>query len=217
MIIFYHIPKTAGRSIIKSFSEKYNYAIFHGNHCEDVSFKNNLNMGLQFISYHGILPPTQFDNNFYFTFIRNPINMFVSYYVYNKYKLYVDNPEYIINENDFSMKSIFLCENINEYLKILLEKEYYIFPKHQFDYLNLYNFVGITERMEESIIKLENILNIKLNIKYENKISDIKLSEEQLKIIELSIENLNILNTIFKKELYIYDKINENFNSNTMS
>jgi hypothetical protein len=163
MIIFHHIPKTAGTFLFSQMKKHYKYISlapgnpqtkfekeiceYFGNNFEGKIFQKNTNKIDKdtFFRAHGKFfnYNKKYDTDFYFTCLRNPVDMFYSEHTFRSNKN-INELLNLLDEKIDNMKKIWRCD--------------------QFYNLERFDFVGITEHMEETI----KVLNAKLNIKIKN-------------------------------------------------
>lgn len=210
---FIHIPKTAGSSIsdiIKSqFQQKDICPYFHEAHLAK-------NQNLEWKLYWGHLPKKikeKLKDPFVFTFLRDPIERFISEYNYVK-----DNTNEIINQNcktwahhliepytQFSIKNLIdqpdlIANRLNLqtlWLNGLMGDQKIStinWPsalQNAMQELRMMDFIGFTDEFESSLNKLRNVsgLNIiysKIKIKFNrNKKSEKWVDEINSKIVEI--------------------------------
>ena len=93
---------------------------------------------------------------FYLTFVRRPIERYLSHYRHQKFKMGVERTfaEYLENKffNNFQVKKIAGCEDIEKAKEVL---------KNQF------SFVGMLEHFNESLLYLKSALGENIDLRYE--------------------------------------------------
>ncbi len=212
MIIFYHMIKTAGMTFsyilrnnfgvnyslvnpIKKNIDKYGEMIFTN---DDLKIYLKLNPRLIAISGHYIRPYSLkkiSGNDIAITFVRDPINRFLSGYNFGieKGNFNVSLEEWINNPQQKNYQTKFIAGEEN------LEKAKNICK-------NIINFVGISEKFDISLLLLKNIYLENLNVYYQKKnVTNKKL----IKIEDLSEKTLRKIKYINELDLELYHFINE--------
>ena len=187
-IIFCHIPKTAGTSI-KMMFEKKNRVILDNydfreskkiNYKVNMSFPEN-GIGVEYIHIHQWTPWNFFEGiypnkeDFIFTIIREPISLFYSIYHHIRKNIndFVESHEFE-QKNPMFINLVTRSRDIRQFIDYILDFGYLfkdqILPKGYYNKYFLYRmkFVGIFEKLEETIDKLENIIGYKLDRKNSN-------------------------------------------------
>lgn len=161
MIIFDHIPKSGGTYIFQKLKTKYKFVSFAAGLAE-TNFEKEVQkiFGVFESKIHStncikieeielVRAHSKFDNykkhpsDFYFTIIRNPIDMFYSEFLFTRRKLDIKE---LLHELDET-----------------ISKTKFVYRNNKFQNLDRYDFVGITEEMDMTIKSLENELNIDLS------------------------------------------------------
>ena len=164
-IVFHHIPKAGGSSVIRSFSVKKNRLAFQ-DQADDwtkVRLIDGLNSShYAFKDYDG--------KAFYMTWVRNPADMF-----YSGFRFYSrsakPHPEYRpVETRRFIRQYVKQCETIEQYTDQCLSDDHpHTFPRGMFDlHWDRFDFIGVTERMQESLDTLGKQLGLKLEAHHVN-------------------------------------------------
>jgi hypothetical protein len=154
--VFHHIPKAGGSSVVKAFREA------NIQDCR-ISFKDkvrspqegfNKNTGAQLYSSHYAFWDYEPEaKDIYFTWIRNPVDMFYSgFYFYKQGNK--PHPDYQPKESLFFIKNCLRpCKTIEEYVDfVLAEQPDRAFPRYMFDLpWERFHFIGDTNQMQSSL------------------------------------------------------------------
>jgi hypothetical protein len=182
-IIFFHIPKSGGTSIKKAFS-KWNRVILDNYDFND-SNKTNYKMNVSypqgtigssppivtFVHIHEWVPWSFFekihptDHDFTFTILRHPISAFYSIYHHIKRNM----SDFVQNDTEDQKNPLFInmiskSRDIKQYIDWVLDFGYLfrdnILPVGYYDrsFLRKMVYVGIFEKMDETIDKLNELL-----------------------------------------------------------
>lgn len=215
-IIFCHIPKTGGTSMKQLFS-KLNRIILDNydfreskkiNYKINMSFPDESSKEIKYIHVHEWVPYKMFETiypkkqDYTFTIIREPISLFYSVYHHIKKNIndFTESHE-LKQKNPMFINLIINTRDIKQYIDYILDIGYLfkdqILPIGYYDitFLEKMKFVGIFEKMEETINKIENDLNIKLDRTHKN-------TGNYKKEFEYRKEELS---NFFKNEIKIYD------------
>lgn len=169
MIVFVHIEKTAGTTL------KFNLRnTFGKRHCDtkknkkqifdqrDLEFAQKVFGKIDCISGHNLVEPTTHlagSETFFITFLRDPIERSASYYqdhcLRGKYKISFEDWMKEDKRHNMQTKRIAGSNDLEKAKKILYEN---------------YQFVGLTERFDESLKLLSVVLPMDLNLKYKRKL-----------------------------------------------
>ena len=171
-IIFDHRPKCAGTTIDQIFHRLFNYSRLDtcgnvdfdakGNRLE-CTYINDWSEDIFYKSAHHWFSPKVFnpqDGDFYFTFVRHPVELFFSNYYFINFKIKNSIQQSIDSQWDKKTQEIFSL-SVYDFVKYMLKigKNAISLTKH-FHHLNKYTFVGVVEKMYGSIQAMSNILNI---------------------------------------------------------
>ena len=232
-ILFVHIPKNAGTtlaSIIEyQYIDTYLYSMLW---CDDLPAEEKeriiLIKGHFHFGIHETLPHPKYS---YFIILRDPIDRVLSHYYYIKNTIqhqlheeisnidlleFVSNPKYDIEI--YNLQTRYL---IPDKLQDLPKSEHNIikyfsdldFEVAKYNLINHFNFIGIAERFDESIILLNRIMNwnvkdYKLQNKSSNRLSVSEVSNEVLEIIkkknEYDIKIYELANILLSEKLNGY-------------
>jgi len=184
-ILFNHIAKTGGRSIIKHFNENLkNIKFLSTEHILDTQFKKYEN-----------------ENNFIFTILRNPINRYVSVINYI-------NTNIIVKINVLNLFKNIL--NSSEIDLSLIEKVDFL--KYNLEYKKQITHVKFFKH--DKIYKYENGLNIiikdineKFNINIPPEFPNINTSDKKYIINDLSLKQISLIKDYFKEDFLLWEKL----------
>lgn len=183
-IIFFHIPKSGGTSIKKAF-DKTNRLILDNydfgdsnkiNYKMNVSYPNGKGPNgkgpeVSFVHIHEWVPYSFFqtihpnENDFTFTILRHPVHTFYSiYYHIKRHKSDFVQSDTDEQKNPLFVNMIFKSRDIKQYIDWILDFGYLfkelILPVGYYkrSFLCKMKYIGIFEKMEETIDKLNEIL-----------------------------------------------------------
>jgi hypothetical protein len=171
MIIFLHIPKTAGTSFHFILENSFGVSYCHTNHTKrkiftqsDLDFAKKVFPALQAVAGHNLVAPLSLSvrNPFYMTFLREPVSRVLSQYqeraIINgrRGRPVPDFEEALRTDGDLENLHVKLMaggRNLDE-AKRFLEK---------------CDFVGLTEKFDLSLRVLEKICPNKMNLHYQKR------------------------------------------------
>ena len=164
MIVFLHIPKTAGSTFNFILENSFGICACHTNHARkkvftqaDFDFARRVFPCLKALTGHNLIDPLQLSvpNPFHVTFLREPIARVISQYR--------DSTNLGRNTRSFeeSVKSLPDYENLH--VKLMAGEQNLDKAKR---YLETCSFVGLTETFDLSLHMLEKLSPYKLNLKY---------------------------------------------------
>jgi hypothetical protein len=166
LIVFHHIPKAGGTSVVKALSQRMRHKRLAFQHEADDWRKVGLIDGLNsshytFRDYAG--------PELFITWIRNPADMF-----YSAWRYYGagsrPHPNYRPLETRDFLREFVGASTLEEYVDRCLEADHpHTFPRGLFDLpWERFGFVGVTERMQESLDALGEMLGLKLEAQHIN-------------------------------------------------
>ncbi len=164
MIIFLHIPKTAGSTFNFILENSFGICACQTNHTkkkvftqQDFVFARKVFPCLKGLTGHNLIDPLQLSvpNPFHITILREPITRVISQYR--------DSTNLGHNTRSFeeSMKSLPDYENLH--VKLMAGEQNLDKAKR---YLEACSFVGLTEKFDLSLHMLDKLSPYKLNLKY---------------------------------------------------
>ena len=168
-LIFHHIPKAGGTSVLHSLRQvhKHKRIAFASN-------VSNIKIGNGFYSSHYYFKDYEGDG-LYFTWIRNPVDMFYSAFSYysqpNK-----PHPLYKPEATRAWLADAVKHPTLEAYVDAALDENHVdTFPRGLLD-LNWdrFDFVGVTERMRSSLAAFSDLVGATLPIKHSNRSSGAK-------------------------------------------
>ena len=166
MLIFLHIPKTAGSTFQFILENSLGITACHTNHTKrpvfsqsDLDFARRMFPVLRSIAGHNLVDPLSLSapNPFYLTFLREPVARVFSYYQESRLN---GNPRTFaedLRQNEF-------LENLQ--VKLMAGDRNLDKAKR---FLEKCHFVGLTEKFELSLSVLERLSPYKLNFKYKRR------------------------------------------------
>lgn len=221
-ILFFGIDKTASTSIVELFRNnfdhlrlrrdlnnqkfdkevQYIHKKFGGNFTQDSYIKAPIKSNYLFIDGFSVAPEWHaqkikfLKNDFSFTFLRHPIDRLFSYAYFYREK-----------------RAPFLSTNTEEDIKNLLSKSkkvgdlFWLQQDRCFDKssLNNLNFVGITERLDQSLKIISNKLNI--NFLEIQKLNQTKKNSQERELLKLKY--FDDLCKFYSKDIEIYQYFND--------
>lgn len=213
MLCFCHMIKTAGTTFSYILRNNYgfNYTEIEKNiSCNDLKLLRLFNPKLIAISGHTLRPTMGLErvsgNIRYITFFRNPIERYISHYnhglVYGNSAISLDERLKCIGEADYQTKFILGAQSRED-------RSYHANEKHleEAKYIleNKYDFVGLVENFDESLIMMNNLLNLPgFDLRYRRR--NVNTSNKANTIAELdpvTVKKLRNANSIDLK-LYSY-------------
>lgn len=206
VLIFIHIPKTAGAALTNIICEQYDpHEVFslsdpilnRVNNVSEISANTKCILGHNYYGQHTNLGPF-----FYVTMLRDPVERVISHYYYIKY---------VIKDNEFTdmynLKEFAQLEEFqNLQTRFITDNKLHL--EQAIDNLKNFAFFGITEMFRESLLLMEKRLGWEgiqykeLN-KNEKKPKKESISKETIK----QIEKANLL------DIELYQWARENFKS----
>lgn len=170
MFAFTHIPKTAGTTLNyilqKNFGNRLNSVIPRKGvnySYEDLKKDNLIYSNVKCISGHGVKPFInygEFNNQLkWFTFLRDPIKRFVSQYIHQQtsnlkqYHMPIEEWADRYARSNWQVKWIAGEEDLEAAKQIIKEK---------------FVFIGLTEKFDESLLKMQNVFGNRFDINYKN-------------------------------------------------
>lgn len=167
-ILYIHVPRSAGASILEIFS-MFNRMIFDK---QDNFQIDNPTNEIQFIKLTNWLLYSPSSKVFSFTFLRHPINLFYSYYYVLKAENEIPKASWRnlqCDKSSFVNNLIKQSKDINQFIDLVLDLapifKNYIFPKGYYskDVIDGLDFVGIVDYFKEGLEIICNKLHIKVN------------------------------------------------------
>lgn len=222
LIVFAHMMKTAGTSLNKSFIEHFGskmHIVPGGLEINDVSYANKkfqndlskFNHNLQLISGHPLRPYKDLNNENknlkWVTFFRNPMDRYVSHYLYIyaitnhfAHKKYWDKKNNSIEEwerieNNANYQTKFIAGEVN-------------FDKAVEILENKMAWVGITEEFENGMCSLKQFLGLK-KFHFEKKIINKRRVAPQQKIITMQ-NHREFIEEMNQVDIRLYEYVKNN-------
>lgn len=169
MIVFLHIPKTAGQSVNKAIqNEVNNYIYLHG----DSVIKNNIE---------------EIQKGFTFCFVRNPWDRMVSNYFYAKKMYNILGEEKKTPTHKFRIDTVYNTDNFEEFVYWVNDnKEYALSQFHMRPQVTFIkpiqeslNFVGRYERLNDDVKELSKLISIRIKLPYINESEEREFTYEK--------------------------------------
>lgn len=166
MIIFLHIPKTAGSSFQFILENSFGISACHTNHARkkffeqrDLDFARRIFPRLRSIAGHNLVDPLRLSapDPFHVTFLREPTARVIS-----RYQRRVQRGEEMTFEEFLGQSH----EAENVHVKLMAGEEN--LDKAKF-FLEKCDFVGLTEKFDLSLRVLEQLCPYKLNLRYKRR------------------------------------------------
>lgn len=168
MILFHHIPKTGGSTVLRALSSKMDSRRIPFGHSQFAIRKDsNLLLSSHWALAPDVLTPRQKADNFYFTWVRDPVEMFFSGWEYyrTKGKIHAEGPHAARPERlRQQVFNIVAARDFTHYLdNCECGADYFplgMLPTN----LSEFDFVGICEDMESELERLSELLNVSLRL-----------------------------------------------------
>src|SRR5450759_4145059 len=167
MIVFLHIPKTAGSTFQFIIANRFGVSACHTNHTKkkvfgqaDFDFAKKFFLRLRSIAGHNLIDPLNISipNPFYMTFLREPVARVFSQY----------QDSVIGGGNQLSFEECMRTVEIYENLQVKLIAGGRNLDKAKF-FLERCDFVGLTEKFDLSLAVLKQVAPCKLNLNYKKR------------------------------------------------
>ncbi|SPE54923.1 hypothetical protein SBV1_1990003 [Verrucomicrobia bacterium] len=164
MIIFLHIPKTAGSTFQFILENSFGVFACHTNHAKkpvftqsDLQFAQRVFPRLRSIAGHNLIDPLGLSapDPFYMTFLREPVARVISHY----------QDSVLAGANRRSFEQTLAQEDYVENLQVKLMAGGRNLDKAKV-FLEKCGFVGLTEKFEHSLHVLERLSPFRLNLRY---------------------------------------------------
>ena len=218
MIVFCHIPKTAGTSLNEFLRLHFGSELLAARERsgstylpKDLRMDSKIYKNVRCISGHGLKPYIHFeefeDDMCWFTFMRDPVERFVSQYIHqytngeSMYDLSIEEWAEKYDRSNWMVKWIAGSENLEKAIEILNKKFF---------------FVGIVEEYEDSLLTLGTYLETDLGYSQRRKEKmltrdhDLKrnlLSKRYTELKDFYLENNSL-------DLQLYEYVRTQFNPN---
>lgn len=169
-IIFHHLKKSGGTSVIQNlrYALRSHKRIGFEDTVDDLyRFIDNNKKIKIFSSHYAFADYEKRDDEFYITWIRNPVDMF-----YSAWSFYREQPDKIhlqmvpaIHKTGFNAQHAF--DDISEWINFCIDGPRRFFPMDEFNAdFDSFNFIGRCEHMNEDLFELSNILGLKFNLPF---------------------------------------------------
>lgn len=167
MIVFLHVPKTAGSTFQFILENTFGTRACHTNHTkqplfnqEDLDFAISIFPGVGSFGGHNLIDPLRLSipNAFHATFLRNPIERVIS-----QYQELVVTGQWMLGFEE-TLMTVDTYENLH--VKLMSGGRDLGRAKH---YLERCDFVGLTERFDLSLDALHRLYPGRLNLNYVRK------------------------------------------------
>jgi hypothetical protein len=213
-IVFDHKPKCAGTTINRMFHGLFNYARLDG--LGNIDFDetgrrlestcvNDWSEDVIYMSAHYLFLPENFtpqEDDFYFTFIRHPVELLFSNYYFVNFRIN-NSPQCVVNRQwSEDTQKVFLLP-INDFVKHMLTIGKKNIPLTNYFYnLDKYNFVGVVEKIHQSIESIAHILNIDLLASVDVPMLNVCPTQKSLTMVDeltdMFSDEINIWNTYYE-------------------
>ncbi len=228
ILVFAHIPKTAGTSLTHLLRINFGTDLMSAAHrlgtynsvyqSRDLNRDIRLYKNCRCITGHCVKPYIDFgsmeDHLVWFTFLRNPVKRYISHYIHqqesnvDKFKMSLKDWANTYNRRNWMVRMLAGEENLEKAKKILSEK---------------IQFMGLTEKFDKSLEMMPSLLNLNMfDINYGKPKMSVKNQElkdhifDNLSSYEEIINRDNELdkalyefaiNNIWEKQLEVYSQI----------
>ena len=200
MLLFLHIPKTAGSTFQFILENTFGVNACHSNHSkkkiftrDDLTFARKLFPNMKSLAGHNLVDPLSLGatDAFHLTFLREPVARVFSYY-----------QDHLLSGNKISFED-FLRGDIgldNLHVRLMTGEQNLDKAKK---YLERCDFVGLTEKFDLSLHVLQKLSPLPLNLNYKRRRSapsdEVKKKlESDLRMVELALAHNQL-------DLQLYD------------